>query len=37
MKSESSLETLENIVTKRREERVETFVADLLGLEEAGG
>ena len=34
MKSESSLETLENIVTKRREERVETFVADLLGLEE---
>ena len=37
LKSESSLETLENIVTKRREERVETFVADLLGLEEAGG
>ena len=37
LKSESSLETLENILTKRREERVETFVADLLGLEEAGG
>ena len=37
LKSESSLETVENILTKRKEERVETFVADLLGLEEAGG